>query len=133
MGKTNCQPESVRDRPTNSHEHIFLLSKSEAYKYYVDAMLGPNGRRIRNVWSVKTKADKETAGHFAVFPLDLIEPCIRFGSLENELVLDPFMGAGTTAIESKRLNRRFIGIELNPDYHSLSVKRVCGEGMCVIN
>lgn len=96
-------------------------------------MLGPNGRRIRNVWSVKTKADKETAGHFAVFPLDLIEPCIRFGSLENELVLDPFMGAGTTAIESKRLNRRFIGIELNPDYHSLSVKRVCGEGMCVIN
>ena len=125
--KPNCQPESVRDRPTKSHEYIFLFSKDERYKYRVDALTGPNGRRIRDVWSVNTKADKETSGHFAVYPVELIEPCLLFGSDEDDLVLDPFMGSGTTAIAARRLNRRFVGIELNPEYYQLSINRLIAE------
>ena len=125
--KPNCQPESVRDRPTKSHEYIFLFSKDERYKYRVDALKGPNGRRIRDVWSVNTKADKETSGHFAVYPVELIEPCLLFGSDEDDLVLDPFMGSGTTAIAARRLNRRFVGIELNPEYYQLSINRLIAE------
>ena len=63
--KPNCQPESVKDRPTKCHEYLFLFSKNEKYKYYVDAQKGPNGRRVRDVWSINTKANKETSGHFA--------------------------------------------------------------------
>lgn len=129
--KPNCQPESVRDRPTRCHEHVFLFSKNEKYKYYVDAQKGPNGRRIRDVWSINTRADKETSGHFAVYPIELIEPCILFGTDKNDLILDPFMGSGTTAVAAKRLQRRFVGIELNPDYYQMSIKRLRSEGMSV--
>lgn len=127
--KPNCQPESVKDRPTKCHEHIFLLSKSERYKYDVNAVKGPNGRRIRDVWSINTKAYKEASGHFATYPIELIEPCVKFGTSENDLILDPFLGSGTTAVVANRLNRRFVGIELNPDYFNLSIKRLYSEGM----
>ena len=127
--KTNCQPESVRDRPTKSHEYIFLLTKSEQYKYNVDAVKGPNNRRIRDVWSINTRSCKETSGHFAIFPPELVEPCIRFSTSENDLVLDPFLGSGTTAVVAGRLNRRFLGIELNPDYYQLALNRLCADGM----
>ena len=129
--KPNCQPESVKDRPTKCHEYMFLLSKSERYKYDVDAVKGPNGRRIRDVWSVNTRSYKEASGHFAIFPIELIEPCIQFGSGEGDLVLDPFMGAGTSAVAASRLGRRFVGIELNPDYYNLSLNRLCAEGLRV--
>lgn len=130
--KPNCQPESVKDRPTRCHEYLFLFSKNEKYKYDIDAKKGPNGRRVRDVWSVNTKANKETSGHFATYPLELIEPCILFGTSENDLILDPFMGSGTTAVAAKRLYRRFVGIELNPEYYQMSVRRLCSEGMSII-
>lgn len=130
--KPNCQPESVKDRPTKCHEYLFLFSKNEKYKYYIDAKKGPNGRRVRDVWSINTKANKETSGHFAVYPIELIEPCILFGTNENDLILDPFMGSGSTAIAANRLNRRFVGIELNPDYYQMSINRLCAEGMNVL-
>ena len=130
--KPNCQPESVKDRPTKCHEYLFLFSKNEKYKYYVDAQKGPNGRRVRDVWSINTKANKETSGHFAVYPIELIEPCILFGTNENDLILDPFMGSGSTAVAANRLNRRFVGIELNPDYYQMSINRLCAEGMSVL-
>ena len=94
-------------------------------------MKGPNGRRIRDVWSINTKASKDTSGHFAIYPTELIEPCIMFSTKEDDMVLDPFMGSGTTAIVANRLNRRFIGIELNPEYFQISVNRLCSEGMYV--
>jgi len=126
--KPNCQPESVKDRPTKCHEHIFLFSKSESYHYNIDAIKGPNGRRVRDVWSVNTKACRETSGHFAVYPVELIQPCILFGSSENDTVLDPFMGSGTTALAASSLNRKFIGIELNPQYFQMSIDRLQLEG-----
>ena len=129
--KPNCQPESVRDRPTKCHEHVFLFSKSEKYKYHIDAVKGPNGRRVRDVWSINTHANKATSGHFAVFPVNLIEPCVLFGTDTGDLVLDPFMGSGTTAIAAAKNGRRFLGIELNPEYFQMSINRLKAEGVIV--
>ena len=76
----------------------------------------------RSVWSVSTKPLKEA--HFATFPQDLIVDCIKAGCPENGIVLDPFMGSGTTAIVAKKLNRNFIGFELNPEYIKIANKRL---------
>tara|TARA_R100001443_G_scaffold2213_1_gene7513 strand:- start:348 stop:1463 length:1116 start_codon:yes stop_codon:yes gene_type:complete len=78
-------------------------------------------RNKRNVWTVTTKPFKEA--HFATFPKDLIEPCIKAGCPENGIVLDPFGGAGTTGIVAKSLNRQCILIELNPEYIKIAKKR----------
>ena len=227
--KPNPMPESVTDRPTKSHEYIFLLSKSQKYFYDAEAIKtesiepdddrGSRGNQkrkptetisgIRNsgvypkankrsVWTVTTQPYREA--HFATFPEDLIVPCIKAGSSEHgccaecgkpwervvkkkliptakasfnskadkrdfaadaqdqgsnrskdghkpgwayqsettgwqptcncnagivpSVVLDPFMGAGTTAVVARKLNRNFIGIELNPKYIAISQNRL---------
>ena len=127
--KPNPMPESVRDRCTKSHEYIFLFSKNQNYYFDVDAIKEPtvDGRglkRKKSVWSVNTKPYKEA--HFAVFPEELIKPCILAGSEEGDLILDPFMGSGTTAVAAKSLNRDYIGCELNHDYGKLIMKRIYG-------
>ena len=119
--KPNPMPESVRDRCTKSHEYIFLLSKSQNYYFDVDAIKEPT-RRKRSVWTVNNKPYR--GAHFAVFPPDLIEPCIRAGSREGDIVLDPFMGSGTTAMVAKSLNRYYMGCELHEDYGNLMQERV---------
>lgn len=231
--KPNCMPESVTDRPTKSHEYLFLLSKSQRYYYDAEAIkeanvtnqslpdlkrhwserpnngaisgkggyrMGSihNGRNKRTVWTIPTKPYKEA--HFATFPEKLVEPCILAGTSEkgycpacgaawqrvvktqrmldgkpsNDLhsmrhsdphapswaqgighwrintvtnslgwrpscfcildcawpgpqpavVLDPFFGAGTVGVVAKKLGRRYIGIELNPDYIQLASARI---------
>ena len=119
--KPNPMPESVRDRCTKSHEYIFLLSKSQNYYFDVDAIKEPT-RRKRSVWTVNNKPYR--GAHFAVFPPDLIEPCIRAGSKEGDIVLDPFMGSGTTAMVAKSLKRYYMGCELHEDYGNLMQERV---------
>ena len=79
-------------------------------------------RNKRNVWTITTKPFKEA--HFATFPPDLIEPCIKAGCPENGIVLDPFAGAGTTGIVARSLNRTAILIELNPEYIEISKNRI---------
>lgn len=234
--KPNCMPESVTDRPTKSHEYLFLLSKSQRYFYDSEAIKEPNtegtqkrlssgpvnpigkegtkasisrgdgggkyevanGRNKRTVWTIPTKPFP--GSHFATFPEKLVEPCILAGTSEkgycpacgaawqrvvktqrmldgkpsNDLhsmrhsdphapswaqgighwrintvtnslgwrpscfcildcawpgpqpavVLDPFFGAGTVGVVAKKLGRRYIGIELNPDYISMAKARV---------
>ena len=152
--KPNPMPESVKDRCTKSHEYIFLLSKSKQYFYDNEAIKEPvkqdwgtrdrtNGKyhnpgsglaphsglsksydrkNKRSVWTVTNKPYK--GAHFACFPPDLIEPCILAGSEENDIVLDPFMGSGTTAMVAKKHNRNYIGCELNEDYASLQTDRI---------
>ena len=119
--KPNPMPESVRDRCTKSHEYIFLFSKSQNYYFDVDAIKEPT-RRKRSVWNVQTKPYR--GAHFAVYPPELIEPCIKSGSEEGDIVLDPFMGSGTTAMVAKSLGRDYIGCELHEDYGNLIQKRV---------
>lgn len=167
--KPNPMPESVTDRPTKSHEYIFLMSKGANYYYDADAILEPaaydgrkdtvmkgsqkykNGfaptdenpntmavkgherwinkidgdipaRNKRSVWTVTTKPYSEA--HFATFPPDLIEPCILAGSKPGDTVLDPFNGSGTTGQVAMTHHRKYVGIELNPEYVELTHRRL---------
>jgi DNA modification methylase len=79
-------------------------------------------RNRRSVWTVTTQPFKEA--HFATFPEDLIEPCVLAGCPEGGIVIDPFMGAGTTAVVAKKNHRQFIGVELNPAYIEMAVRRI---------
>jgi DNA modification methylase len=123
--KPNCQPESVRDRPTRSHEHIFLFTKDERYKYNISAVKGPNGRRLRDVWEINTTGFR--GAHFATFPPELVRRCVLTGSDPGDYVLDPFLGSGTTATVARETGRHFIGCELTPDYVDLVARRLCSE------
>ena len=79
-------------------------------------------RRKRDVWTVPTRPLKEA--HFAAYPPDLIKPCILAGCPVGGVVLDPFMGAGTTALVARELGRHYIGIELNPEYVGIAERRL---------
>jgi len=134
--KPNCQPESVKDRPTRSHEYIFLFSKSERYYYDNEAIKEPsqtNGKTknkrtvwsvdaLETVWNVNTEPFK--GAHFAVFPRTLIRPCILAGTKEGSLVLDPFFGSGTTGEVCLETGRKCVGIELKPDYIDIAKRRL---------
>lgn len=120
--KTNCMPESVKDRPTKAHEYVFLLSKSERYYYDHRSMREANGRNKRTVWSIPTQPFK--GAHFATFPPALIEPLIRATSRPGDFVLDPFLGSGTTALVAAQMDRKYVGVEVNRDYVNLSIQRL---------
>jgi len=79
-------------------------------------------RNKRSVWTVATRPFPEA--HFATFPPDLIKPCILAGCPEGGIVLDPFMGTGTTAVVCANLGRNYIGIELNPEYIHIANERI---------
>jgi DNA modification methylase len=200
--KPNCMPESVRDRPTRSHEYMFLLSKSERYYYDAEAIGEPvtsesaarlgrkwqgdtqrgyrsgarqnhfdrymgserakvqTRRNRRTVWHIASKSFR--GAHFAVFPPALVEPCLLAGTSERGCcpvcgapwrrasgdgkrqagdgweatcscsgretercrVLDPFTGSGTTGVVALGKGRRFLGIEMKPDYCSIAEGRL---------
>jgi len=152
--KPNPMPESVKDRCTKSHEYIFLLSKNKKYYYDNEAIKEPvkqdwgtrdrtsgkyhnpgtglqphsglsksyDRKNKRSVWSITNKPYK--GAHFAVFPPELIEPCILAGSQEGDIILDPFMGSGTTGMVAKKNFRSYIGCELHEDYASLQTDRI---------
>lgn len=126
--KPNYTPEKVRDRFVRSHEHIFLFTKRDNYYFNGDAVRVPdstNGDKLRpDVWVVPVS--KYKGAHFATFPPALIEPCILSGSRIGDVVLDPFMGSGTTAYVALQHGRKYIGCELNTDYKYLQDTRLAG-------
>jgi DNA modification methylase len=152
--KPNPMPESVTDRPTKAHEYLFLMSKAARYWYDAEAIneraefIGPNGpgrkgspseqnfyricgrngedgdrtRNRRTVWTIATQPYPEA--HFATYPEKLVEPCVLAGCPVSGLVLDPFAGSGTTGAVAYRLGRKFVGIELNPEYAAMAERRI---------
>lgn len=183
--KPNPMPESITDRPTKSHEHIWLLTKSPRYYYDADAIAEPrnsvggefvNGwasgsgshdavswardkgnaksfrgggkytkgqhvspdevkretrgnepatsevRNARDVWTIATSPFPEA--HFATFPPELAERCIKAGCPQGGTVLDPFGGSGTTGLAADRLQRNAILLELNPEYAAMAERRL---------
>lgn len=151
--KPNPMPESVKDRCTKSHEYIFLLSKSPKYYYDNEAIkedakdwgtrdrsdgkyhnegsgLQPHTgleksydkKNKRSVWEVTPKP--YSGAHFAVYPPELIEPCILAATKKGDTVLDPFGGSGTTAGVALKHKRKAILCELNPEYASIVDDRI---------
>jgi len=147
--KPNAMPESVKDRFTVDFEYIYFFTKSK--KYYFNQIKEPTQAKViekrmfeerrenydgkyshiqpkrtmsrnkRTVWSINTKPFKDA--HFAVFPPDIPETCIKAGCPSDGIVLDPFLGSGTTAIVAEQLGREWIGIELKREYCELVKKR----------
>jgi DNA modification methylase len=148
--KPSSMPESVTDRCTRAYEHIFMLAKTKNYYFNADAIKEPaiyagddrgargdrrRGTRMnsvsgrtgeyrnkRDVWSVTIKP--QTSIHHAVYPIELVEPMILAGCPKDGIVLDPFMGSGTTAIAALMHQRNYLGIELNPEYVKLAETRI---------
>ncbi|MFA6925075.1 MAG: site-specific DNA-methyltransferase [Bacteroidales bacterium] len=83
------------------------------------------GRNMRTVWEINTKSFHDI--HFAVFPEKLVEIPVKTGCRQNGIVLDPFIGSGTTALVAKNLKRKYIGFDLNPEYIKLATKRIASE------
>lgn len=130
--KPNPMPDPIKDRCASAHEYMFLLSKSKSYYFDYESIQeqsttpDENGqltgkRNKRDVWSVNTKPDLNA--HFAVYPEELIRPCILAGCPKGGVVLDPFMGSGTTARVARHWGRHYVGFELNPDYIDIIRKK----------
>ena len=133
-GKTNGKMKAVRahgivrDRKLdyNSKEKILRPHTSRGENTKESELEEPDSKaNKRSVWTIPTMGYKEA--HFATYPEKLITDCIKAGCPEDGIVLDPFMGAGTTAIVARKLNRNYIGIELNPEYKDIAEKRILNE------
>jgi site-specific DNA-methyltransferase (cytosine-N4-specific) len=82
---------------------------------------GKGGRNARTVWTIRQTPNPQA--HFATFPTELPTRCIKAGCKPGGTVLDPFSGSGTTGEAARMLGRRYIGIDLNPAYHDLAIRR----------
>lgn len=149
--KPNGMPESVTDRLNTRHEYVFFLTKGSQYWFDLDAIREAStsdrapSRRARkpregwkqnsasgewsgestmrnpgDVWAIPTQPF--TGAHFATMPLTLAERCVQAGCRPGGVVLDPFSGSGTTGLAAARHGRRYVGIDLNPDYLALSLR-----------
>jgi site-specific DNA-methyltransferase (adenine-specific) len=145
--KPNCMPSSAEDRLTIDFEKIFFFTKNEKYSFetqYEKATYTDNrkdkgrieysnrltkcgvkvsDKRIKRcVWKIETKPFKDV--HFAVYPEQLCVVPIKSGCPEGGVVLDPFMGSGTTSVVARKLNRNYVGIELNEEYIKIAERRL---------
>lgn len=126
-GKTNGNMKAVGG-PTVNRDRKELRSDVESrHRSSISGgqslQADPDGNRNkRSVWTISTKPYK--GAHFATFPPDLIEPCVLAGAPAGGIVLDPFFGSGTTGQVAQQLGRKFIGIELNPEYKALQDERL---------
>lgn len=145
--KLNCMPQSAKDRFTVDFEKVFFFTKSKNYNFetilekatYTDSRkdkgrIEYNNRNTkcgvkvtdyrnkRCVWNVNTKKFK--GAHFATFPEKLIEPMLKAGCPKDGIVLDPFMGGGTTALVAIKHNKNYVGIEINNDYIDIANSRI---------
>jgi len=149
--KPNAMPESVTDRMSTRHEHLFMLSKSPRYWFNLDPIREPSAavakpRALTEAWSASTGLAPHSghrgttnegrnpgdvwsiptrpfsAAHFAVFPQAIPERAILAGCKPGGTVLDPFSGSGTTGLAAAKHGRKYVGIDLNADYLDLSLR-----------
>ena len=113
-GRTNFQAGSRSNGVNDDRNDNDLGERSKSTTYI--------NRNKRSVWTANTKPYK--GAHFAVFPSELIVSCILAGSKKGDVVLDPFMGSGTTAMVAIKHGRQYLGCELNPDYAELQQERI---------
>jgi site-specific DNA-methyltransferase (adenine-specific) len=111
FGKRDGTPENGKNR-----------GNANLHRARWDQAFHPMGRNKRTVWNIPL--GKFRGAHFAVFPEELVETCLLASTPEQGVVLDPFMGSGTTGVVAKRLNRNFLGIELVPYYAHMALQRI---------
>lgn len=149
--KPNCMPESTTTRFTRDYEVILMFSKSEKYKFNqlkedmkTEDLTSPRGsrgttqqsglrgeeskkteytRNMRTVWNINNVCATNN-NHYAMFPTEIAKRLILCSTDEKDIILDPFMGAGTTLKVAKQLNRSGIGIELNEEYVKLAERNI---------
>jgi DNA modification methylase len=126
--------EALKEPATNAGKKISLGAKSFSKGQAAGSGISASGnglsdfydvpekRNRRSVWTVTTRPYK--GAHFATFPTSLIEPCVLAGSRPNDIVLDPFMGSGTTAQVALQHGRQYLGCELNDNYAELQQERI---------
>ena len=121
--------EPLKNPQSSKHERLVgnikggIGFQSSKIKQNVRVMRSnPKGRNKRTVWTIATKPFKDA--HFAVFPPEIPETCIKAGCPEGGIAMDIFMGSGTTAVVAEKHGRKWIGIELNPDYCEMAKRRV---------
>lgn len=129
--KPNAVPESMKDRFTLDFEYLFFFAQSRHYYFEqqfepaIDRGTKRRGQYVRNkrsVWTIPTSGF--TGNHSATYPEAFVETPIKAGCPVGGTVLDPFLGAGTTAVVAERLGRQWIGIELNPEYVAMARQRL---------
>jgi site-specific DNA-methyltransferase (adenine-specific) len=126
--KTNGEPQSVRDRPTDAWEAVYQLSKGPRYYYDTVASRrlgraeGAPDANVRNVWTIPSEPLRDE--HYAAFPSELPRRIIQLGSEPGDVVLDPFLGSGRTASAALSLGRSCIGIELGLSYVEMAVRQI---------
>jgi site-specific DNA-methyltransferase (adenine-specific) len=115
---------------THSTETVLWAAKTEKSKHVFNyaAMKAVTGRQMKTVWTMPApgKAEKLLGKHPTQKPVALVERCLLASTQEGALVLDPFMGAGTTAVACLRQRRHFVGIELDTHFASVAKKRLEG-------
>ncbi len=111
------------DTGPGAHGNVHRMGRSKGkYTRNQEKDINYKGANKRTVWTIPTHPFP--AAHFATFPPAIPEICIRAGTRAGDVVLDPFAGAGTTGLVAQRLGRKFIGIELNPEYVEMARKRI---------
>lgn len=111
--------KGVNESPEKHRTRAGFAAYAERVRSKSDSL---ETRNRRSVWTVATRPYK--GAHFATFPPALIEPCILAGSRPGDIVLDPFMGSGTTAAVAIQHGRQYLGCDLNPDYKALQDERI---------
>lgn len=106
------------------YEELNGLNRDEPYP------VSPSGANLRNYWLLGPEPYPDA--HFATFPSEIPRRCIKAGTTPQDTVLDPFLGSGTTAAVAQELDRKWIGIELNPEYAALAQKRIDKAGFSQI-
>jgi DNA modification methylase len=125
--------EGRSDNPSSVNRAAYPVGKAVGQTNLMGQQNGQSGKTVwdndssstrnrRSVWTIATKP--YTGAHFAVMPMDLVLPCVLAGSAPGDTILDPFMGSGTVGEVAVRNGRKFVGIELNPEYLRMARKRV---------
>jgi site-specific DNA-methyltransferase (adenine-specific) len=121
--KPNAPPQLEPNRFAPSTEIIWLASKTKKYYLnYKKAKKLNGGKQMRNLWILN--AERHLTSHPTEKPEKLLERIILIGSKRGDTILDPFMGSGTTGVVAKRLERNFVGIELDNEYFDMAKKRI---------
>ena len=124
--KSDPPPLIYKNKFRFSYEFIIWAKKGSKHYFNYDEMYGVNNQEMEDVWLMDAvqMSEKKHGYHPTQKPEKLLERIIKASSKEGDMVLDPFLGSGTTCYVAKRLNRKYIGIEKEEKYFNIAIKRI---------